>query len=287
MDLLNYLGYHEKWHKGVQNNRKKMKYSINEEIINKILDTINIKKGFFLEFGAWDGIVLSNTRHLFDLGWKGMYIEGDKEKYKQLENNYKDTNIILENIYLNNTDKNIEKILDKHNIKHIDYCSIDVDGIDLNLFETFKNVLPTVICIEGGQVLFPLDKNYVSIDIQKDNVTQSLYNYNKVFVDKGYILLCAYQDIFFVKKEFSYLFNPYNINDNLIEHYFNGLRHLPRIPWLYEKIKQYNIKNDIITDIINVTNNKNIKNRNLWLNDNSKTLKKTLQDLNNKYNILI
>jgi len=99
MDLLNNLGFHEKWHKGKEDFRKSMKYSINEDIIDTILKTIKIENGFFLEFGAWDGIVLSNTRFLFERNWKGMYIEGDKEKYKELVDNYKNTDVILENIY--------------------------------------------------------------------------------------------------------------------------------------------------------------------------------------------
>jgi hypothetical protein len=280
MDLLNNLGFHEKWHKGKEDFRKSMKYSINEDIIDTILKTIKIENGFFLEFGAWDGIVLSNTRFLFERNWKGMYIEGDKEKYKELVDNYKNTDVILENIYLDNDKNNIEKILQKHNINHIDYCSIDVDGIDLNLFENFNKILPTVVCIEGGQVLFPLDKNIVPLNIQKDNVTQSLYNYNKLFNQKGYVLLCAYQDIFFIKKEYAHLFE---INNNLIEHYLNGLKHLPRISWIYEKARQYNIKNEIIEYIIGKTNNKNIKNRNLWVNDNYEIIQISLNELLKKY----
>ena len=126
------------------------------------------------------------------------------------------------------------------------------------------------------QVLFPLDKNIVPLNIQKDNVTQSLYAYNKVFNHKGYVLLCAYQDIFFIKKEYAHLFE---INNNLIEHYLNGLKHLPRIPWIYEKAKQYNIKNEIIEYIISKTNNKNIKNRNLWVNDNYEIIQISLSEL--------
>ena len=53
MELLNLLGYHEKWHTS-NSARKRCKYSINEPIIEEILETINIKNGMFLEFGAWD-----------------------------------------------------------------------------------------------------------------------------------------------------------------------------------------------------------------------------------------
>ena len=131
--------------------------------------------------------------------------------------------------------------------------------------------------------MIPLDKNIVPLNIQKDNVTQSLYTYNKVFNQKGYVLLCAYQDIFFIKKEYAHLFE---INNNLIEHYLNGLKHLPRIPWIYEKAKQYNIKNEIIEYIISKTNNKNIKNRNLWVNDNYEIIQISLSELLKKYNII-
>ena len=68
-----------------------LKYSKNiysqagqDGIIEKIFNTIGVKKGNFVEFGAWDGIYLSNCRKLYEEGWSGVFIEGDKKKHELL-----------------------------------------------------------------------------------------------------------------------------------------------------------------------------------------------------------
>lgn len=264
-NILNKLGYHEKWH--LKNcNRNKCIYSINEPIIDFIFEKINIDKGFFIEFGAWDGINLSNCKKLYDNGWSGMFIEADDNKFNDLKKNYNNNKrIITVNSFVDTNENTLDIILKKNNIDNVDFCSIDIDGLDLNIFNSIENIFPKLVCIEGGQVLFPTEKNKVPINIQSDNVTQSLYNYITDFENKGYKILCAYQDIFFIKKEYYHLFD---VNTNIYKLYIDGLFCLPRIPWLYEKKQQYNIKNEILDYIISQTNNKNINNRNLWVQDN-------------------
>lgn len=41
-----------------------------------------ISKGYFVEFGAYDGEYASNTSGLADMGWNGLYIEPVKEYYQ-------------------------------------------------------------------------------------------------------------------------------------------------------------------------------------------------------------
>ena len=279
MSFKDKIGFHKKWHAGAQDSRPKIKYSINEPIIQYIFNTLNIKQGFFLEFGAWDGINLSNARLLFENNWNGMFIEGDKAKFEDLRNNYSNTNILAENIYLDDQKNNINKVLKNNKIKHIDFCSIDVDGLDLRLFKTFKEVLPTVVCIEGAQVLHPLFEGIISFQIERDNVTQSLYKYNQTFTKMGYRLLFAYQDCFFIKEEYFHLFN---VSNNLTELYLDGLETLPRIPWLFEKGKKHSIKNEIIEYIISKTNNENIDDRNLWVRQNKDSLSVAFDELRKK-----
>ena len=279
MSFKDKIGFHKKWHAGAQDSRSKIKYSINEPIIQNIFDTLNIKQGFFLEFGAWDGINLSNARLLFEKNWNGMFIEGDKTKFEDLRDNYLNTNILVENIYLDDQHNNINKVLENNKIQHIDFCSIDVDGLDLRLFKTFDDVLPTVVCIEGGQVLHPLFEGAINLEVERDNVTQSLHKYNQIFTNKGYRLLFAYQDCFFIKEEYIHLFN---VSNNLYELYLDGLETLPRIPWLFEKGKKHLIKNEIIEYIMSNTNNENIVNRNLWVRQNKDSLSHTFEELRKK-----
>ena len=279
MSFKDKIGFHKKWHAGAQDSRPKIKYSINEPIIQYIFNTLNIKQGFFLEFGAWDGINLSNARLLFENNWNGMFIEGDKTKFEDLRNNYSNTNILVENIYLDDQQNNINEVLKNNKIRHIDFCSIDVDGMDLRLFKTFKEVLPTVVCIEGAQVLHPLFEGTISFEIERDNVTQSLYKYNQIFTKMGYRLLFSYQDCFFIREEYFHLFS---VSNNLTELYLDGLETLPRIPWLFEKGKKHSIKNEIIEYIISKTNNENIDDRNLWVRQNKDSLPVAFDELRKK-----
>jgi|TARA_B110000908_G_C10221147_1_gene435391 hypothetical protein len=279
MSFKDKIGFHKKWHAGAQDSRPKIKYSINEPIIQYIFNTLNIKQGFFLEFGAWDGINLSNARLLFENNWNGMFIEGDKTKFEDLRNNYSNTNILVENIYLDDQQNNINEVLKNNKIRHIDFCSIDVDGMDLRLFKTFKEVLPTVVCIEGAQVLHPLFEGTISFEIERDNVTQSLYKYNQIFTKMGYRLLFSYQDCFFIREEYFHLFS---VSNNLTELYLDGLETLPRIPWLFEKGKKHLIKNEIIEYIIKKTNNENIDDRNLWVRQNKDSLSVAFDELRKK-----
>ena len=50
-------------------------------VIEKIFDLISVQNQFCVEFGAWDGVHLSNTRPLLVGGdWKGLLIEGDADR---------------------------------------------------------------------------------------------------------------------------------------------------------------------------------------------------------------
>ena len=67
-------------------------YSQNDEDLF-ILDLYKKKKiqnCFFFEFCAWDGKHLSNCRLLFENGWSGCFVELDRKKFQDLENNYKE-----------------------------------------------------------------------------------------------------------------------------------------------------------------------------------------------------
>ncbi len=49
----------------------------------------DIKDGFFVEAGALDGLFMSNTKILEDLGWKGILIEPSPKAYKKCKKNRK------------------------------------------------------------------------------------------------------------------------------------------------------------------------------------------------------
>lgn len=64
-----------------------MSYSQNNEE-EVILKYFGGKKGTFLDIGANDGVTLSNTRRLAELGWHGVFVEPSPTAFKKLKENY-------------------------------------------------------------------------------------------------------------------------------------------------------------------------------------------------------
>lgn len=63
-----------------------------------LLEYFKGKVGRFLDIGAYDGKTFSNTRALYELGWKGVCVEPSLMAFTQLQKLYKDNeNIILVN----------------------------------------------------------------------------------------------------------------------------------------------------------------------------------------------
>jgi len=178
-------------------------------IIEKIMKELSIEKGFFIEFGAWDGIHLSNTRNLYEKGWVGCYIEGDKDKYKDLCNNYKNTDIICLNEYIYPTEKEGKTIDNIYNesisykYDEIDLLSIDIDGRDYEILENMK-IKPKVIIIEGGFSWHPNMKQKIPYDIAKDNLQQPLHVLIECGKNKGYTPICFNQDTFLLRNDLYY-----------------------------------------------------------------------------------
>ena len=224
----------------------------NDGIIERIFQVLKLSQGIFVEFGASDGISGCNCKKLYDEGWEGLFIEPKPERYQKLVQNYPAGDISLSNTSIGTTPGNtFDEIVGQFlNGAHIDFCSIDIDGLDLEIFETFKQNLPTVVCIEGGQMLPP---NHPRIPIKqaKHNIQQSLGVMVESFISRGYRVLCSYQDTFFIKQEFFALFNvPVEIH----ELYFNGLRAIPhRIPFIHRFVTKVGLKNPIVKRVLKQT----------------------------------
>jgi hypothetical protein len=57
-------------------------------ILGRIFELLGVSQGSCVEFGAWDGIHLSNTRNLIENdGWQAVLIEADPVKFRDLQQN--------------------------------------------------------------------------------------------------------------------------------------------------------------------------------------------------------
>ena len=183
-----------------------------EPIMTRLLDYLSgIENGFYIEAGAFDGIVQSNTKFLEEeYNWTGILVEpsivfNDLKKNRPfnilinkclVSNEYKDNKINgyfnqglmsgINNFNNSEDDKIVQvecetltNILDRLEIKKIDFFSLDVEGYEKNVLEglDFKKYRPTYILIEifenNRQLVFNymIENHYIFLE----NIT----NYNR------------------------------------------------------------------------------------------------------------
>ena len=120
------------------------------EILSRLRTHIELDS-WCVEFGAWDGVFLSNTCRLIkEEGFSAVLIEGDKEKSAVLERNFPQEQVhkICKFIHFEGADS-LEATLSQTPIPHnFDFLSIDVDGVDYHILESIQLFKPKLICIE-------------------------------------------------------------------------------------------------------------------------------------------
>jgi len=175
----------------------------NEDIIiDKLLKFK--KKGFYIDIGANDPSVISNTKRFYNKGWRGINIEPNPLIFKKLQKNRsKDINL---NIGISNhQDKLLFYIFDAHTLstfskkqarvyklgghkivkkisiktfqlkqifgkylkkRKVDFMSVDTEGYDMLILKSndWFRYKPTVICVESTIDKNSNNKGYSGID---------------------------------------------------------------------------------------------------------------------------
>ena len=205
-------------------------------ILQEIFKMLDIKNGFFCEFGAWDGIYLSNCRKLVEEGWAGVFIEGNEKKFKDLSLRYQSfSGIHCISAFVGAPKRGIIgdplfMILEKNNINpaHIDFLSIDIDGYDLEIFEEI-NFKPKVVLLEGG-----LHFNPKVIGRAAEHVRNTYHHPLKEIINTvetlDYVPVCFLHDLYLVRKDLAKQFNKFDV-DQLYE---DGYLGAPK--WLRSKM---------------------------------------------------
>ena len=119
-------------------------------IIEKVFDVLQVKEGYAVELGAWDGVHLSNTYNLIKQNWGATLIEGSPKKFKKLKKNmksYPKVNAI--NKMVNLEGKNLlNTILKEQGVpQDFDLLSLDLDGCDYWVWESL-DFKPKMVIIE-------------------------------------------------------------------------------------------------------------------------------------------
>lgn len=150
---------------------------------------------FFVEFGAWDGIHLSNTYALANLhGFSGLYIEGDLDRFKQLQGNFAHAqNIVCVNKYIEIDGPNsLQNMFDDHKVPDdFDILSIDIDGNDYQVWQSLINHKPKIVVIEMNIRVKP---GIFEVNDQKNAFEwgisgSSISSLSKLASNKGYALV--------------------------------------------------------------------------------------------------
>lgn len=190
-------------------------------VLEKIFEVIAPKNKWCVEFGAWDGKFYSNTFNLIvNRGWQGVEIEPHAEKFAELKKTYKGFPVVCANSKVEVCGVNsLDNILKNTACpKDFDFLSIDVDGPDYYIWESFVDYNPRVVCVECSPTLRNGEEFIQPILFpRKKYIGTSLASLTKLAKRKGYELIsvCAI-NAFFVTKQ---LFSLFEIEDNSVSNY--------------------------------------------------------------------
>lgn len=196
---------------------KEKKYSQSNQdiIIKNVFDKIGTTNKFCIEFGFNSesltvGTGSNTARLILDEGWDYVLFDGE----------FKNKEINLRKEFL--TPENICKIFHKHNVPiELDYLSIDVDSMDLWLFDAvLKEYSPRLVSVEYNAnfsideaITFPNDPNeYWQEDkgygasLKALNLAANEHNYHLIEVDRIF-------DAFFIRDDLKDYFDLPELND--------------------------------------------------------------------------
>jgi len=213
--------------------RKVHTQSGEDGIIEEIFKRLNVQEGFCVEFGAYDGITISNTRYLWEQGWSGVSIEasaGPFEKLQKLYNN-QPRMVCINAFVLPESSATNGRTFDEiarefFPNKEIDFLSIDIDGADYLILESLE-CKPKVICIEGGFCWHPLLNTRIPDNYALQNLQQPLSIMTSIANAKGYTPICMEGgNLFLIRDDLSHFFSQ--VPQDALTLWRDGWRSLPQ-----------------------------------------------------------
>ena len=116
-------------------------------VIAHIFACIGTASRYFVEFGAWDGVHLSNTANLrLHQGWTGLLLDADAER--------RDDALVKPGFV---TPDNVNRVFASNSVpESFDLLSLDIDGNEYWVWQALVDYRPRVVVIEYN-IFFGLD----------------------------------------------------------------------------------------------------------------------------------
>jgi len=197
--ILNMSMFHNLYNKNVHSQNGE------DGILEELLLRLNITSGYVCEFGAWDGIHLSNTFSLVEKGFSAVYIEGDSDKFKDLlvtQQKYPAITAINEYVdHIKDSEKSLDAILKRTAIPlDFDIVSIDIDSFDYQIWKHFNEYAPKIVVIEINSSIDPKVINHIHTPgVYSGTGFRPMYD---LAIEKGYTLITHTGNMIFVKDEY-------------------------------------------------------------------------------------
>ena len=218
------------------------------EEIRKRLCISNDDKKWCVEFGAWDGVHLSNTFAFAEKNWNAVYIEGEADRYQDLlRTAQKYPRIVPIHAFVaryKDEENSLGRLLEQTQLpKEFELLSIDIDSYDLDVWESLTNYSPKVVIIEINSHVPPGIVWRHSPETQGNTFSATL----GVAQHKGYTLVCHTGNCIFVRND---LVEKIKLDTQYIQH--------PELLFLYEFLhdspwlpnKQFKLQRNPITKFI-------------------------------------
>jgi len=155
-------------------------------VLLRLFEKIGVRHRSFVEFGAWDGVHLSNTANLrLNHGWSGLLLEGSDRADGEL--------VHRAHVHA----ENVEALFREHDVpSDFDLLSIDIDGNDYWVWKAIESFTPRVVIVEYNIFFLPetaktmaYDQNHWwDIDNCRKYHGASLAAFEKLGREKGYVL---------------------------------------------------------------------------------------------------
>lgn len=217
-------------------------------ILRTILERLEPRTGWCVEFGAWDGLHYSNTANLIRTqGYSAVMIEASVERYRDLVSTYRDLPRVhpVRAFVGYGLDDNLDAILRKTPVPtDFDLLSIDIDGNDYHVWSAITEYSPRCVVIEYNPTI-PTGIHFIQERNPAVMHGSSVDALAALGERKGYALVAVTRfNAIFVRREF---FPAFEIADNsvrtlrtdesLVTHVFCGydgtvfVRGYGKLPW--------------------------------------------------------